>query len=128
MLASGLLGAALWSMVGDLRPMLLFTAMCGVGFGLFQTPNNRNLFLSAPLERSAASGGLQGAARLTGQTSGAVLLTVFLTLTPVAIAPRFGLAAAAFLALAAALVSLAREQGPDQAKRRDGWRKLFARP
>ena len=128
MLASGLLGAALWPMVGDLRPMLLFTAMCGVGFGLFQTPNNRNLFLSAPLERSAASGGLQGAARLTGQTSGAVLLTVFLTLTPVAIAPRFGLAAAAFLALAAALVSLAREQGPDQAKRRDGWRKLFARP
>lgn len=107
-LALGLLGAALWPMVGDPRPMLLFSAACGVGFGLFQTPNNRNLFLSAPLERSAASGGLQGGARLTGQTAGAVLLTVFLTLTPMASAPRLGLTAAAVLAFAAAVVSLSR--------------------
>lgn len=107
-LALGLVAAALWPLMDDIRPMLLFAAACGVGFGLFQTPNNRNIFLSAPLQRSAASGGLQGAARLTGQTAGAILMTLLFTLTPVGIAPRLGLGIAAALALLAGLVSLAR--------------------
>lgn len=93
--------------------MLLFAAACGMGFGLFQTPNNRNMFLSAPLERSAASGGLQGAARLTGQTTGAVLMTLLFTLTSGAAAPRLGLGIGAALALLAGLVSLARTSSGD---------------
>lgn len=97
--------------------MLLFAAACGVGFGLFQTPNNRNMFLSAPLERSAASGGLQGAARLTGQTAGAVLMTLLFTLTPGAAAPRLGLGIGAGLALMAGLVSVSRAGDRDGADR-----------
>ncbi len=114
-LALGLMGAALWPLTEDARPIFLFAGACGVGFGLFQTPNNRNMFLSAPLERSAASGGLQGAARLTGQTAGAVLMTLLFTLTPVAAAPRLGLGIGAALALFAGFVSLSRAGDDDHA-------------
>jgi DHA2 family multidrug resistance protein-like MFS transporter len=113
--ALGLAGSALWPLTADARPMLLFAAMCGLGFGLFQTPNNRNMFLSAPLERSAASGGLQGAARLTGQTTGAVLMAALFTMTSVVAAPRLGLGVAAALALLAGLVSLSRVASDDLA-------------
>lgn len=113
-LALGLMAAALWPLARDVRPMLLFAAACGVGFGLFQIPNNRNMFLSAPLERSAASGGLQGAARLTGQTAGAVLMTLLFTLAPGGAAPRIGLGIGAALALLAGLVSLSRIRDGDR--------------
>jgi DHA2 family multidrug resistance protein-like MFS transporter len=107
-LGLGLVSAALWPLGDDVRPMLLFAAVCGLGFGLFQTPNNRNMFLSAPLERSAASGGLQGAARLTGQTAGDVLMTLLFTRTSMGTAPRLGLGIGGALALLAGLVSLSR--------------------
>jgi DHA2 family multidrug resistance protein-like MFS transporter len=55
-------------------------AVCGVGFGCFQSPNNRMMLTSAPRERAGAAGGMLGAARLTGQTSGAVLTAIFLHL------------------------------------------------
>lgn len=79
--------------------------LCGLGFGLFQAPNNRNMFLGAPPERSGAAGGLQGTARLTGQTAGAVLMTALFTATSVDLAPRFGLGIGAALALIAGVVS-----------------------
>jgi DHA2 family multidrug resistance protein-like MFS transporter len=111
-LALGLAGAAAWPLAGDVRPLLPFIVVCGVGFGLFQSPNNQNMFLSAPLERSAAAGGMQGAARLSGQTAGAVLATLLFSLTPAAMAPRIGLATGAALALTAGLVSLSRGSKP----------------
>ncbi|PSH05496.1 MAG: MFS transporter [Acidobacteria bacterium] len=46
-------------------------ALCGVGFGFFQTPNNRDIMSSAPKERSGAANGMLGTSRLTGQTLGA---------------------------------------------------------
>ncbi len=82
--------------------------VCGLGFGLFQTPNNRNLFLGAPAHRSGAAGGLQGTARLTGQTAGAVLMTALFTVTSVEAAPRLGLGIGALLALTAGGVSTLR--------------------
>ncbi len=51
-------------------------ALCGVGFALFQSPNNHTIVTSAPLQRSGAAGGMLSTARLTGQTLGAVLLAV----------------------------------------------------
>jgi DHA2 family multidrug resistance protein-like MFS transporter len=55
-------------------------ALCGVGFGFFQSPNNRMMLYSAPRERAGAAGGMLGTARLTGQTMGAVLTAVLLHL------------------------------------------------
>jgi DHA2 family multidrug resistance protein-like MFS transporter len=82
-------------------------AMCGIGFGFFQSPNNRMMLTAAPRERAGAAGGMLGTARLTGQTFGAVLTAIFLHLfgDPGEV---FGLWVAAGFAALAALVSLSR--------------------
>lgn len=107
-LAVGLLAAALWPLQGDPLPLVPITMLCGLGFGLFQVPNNQNMFLAAPLERSGAAGGMQGTARLAGQTSGAIIMTLLFTLTSDDAAPRIGLGIAAVLTLTAGLVSTLR--------------------
>ena len=53
-------------------------AVCGIGFGLFQSPNNHAILTSAPVARSGAASGMLGTARLTGQTLGAVMLAIVL--------------------------------------------------
>jgi DHA2 family multidrug resistance protein-like MFS transporter len=107
-LSLGLALAALWPL--RQRPFVLvpFAVLCGVGFGLFQVSNNRNMFLSAPRTRSAAAGGMQATARLIGQTIGALMMTLLFALTSVDVAPRVGLGVAAVLALLAGLVSVLR--------------------
>jgi DHA2 family multidrug resistance protein-like MFS transporter len=82
-------------------------ALCGVGFGLFQSPNNRMMLSAAPRERAGAAGGMLGTARLTGQTVGAVLTAVFLELFAGA-GEIAALAAAAAFALTAAGFSILR--------------------
>lgn len=104
-LAIGLAAIALWPLQENPRWMIPFAMVCGLGFGLFQVPNNRNMFLSAPVARSGAAGGLQGTARLIGQTAGAVLMTLLFAVASTDLAPRIGLAIGALLALAAGLVS-----------------------
>jgi MFS transporter, DHA2 family, multidrug resistance protein len=107
-LAVGLVAASLWPLNGYPLPLVLITMLCGLGFGLFQVPNNRNMFLSAPLERSGAAGGMQGTARLTGQTAGGVIMSLLFGLVSTDAAPRVGLAIAAVLTLVAGLVSTLR--------------------
>jgi DHA2 family multidrug resistance protein-like MFS transporter len=107
-LAAGLATTAVWPMNGNLLPLVLLTILCGLGFGLFQVPNNQNMFLTAPRERSAAAGGMQATARLAGQTTGAIIMTLLFTLASAEAAPRIGLGISAVLALAAGLVSLLR--------------------
>lgn len=105
-LAAGLAGAAAWPLHGEAARLAPFLAICGAGFGLFQSPNNRNLFLSAPPHRSGAAGGMQGTARVAGQTAGSVIVTLLFAAS--AAAPPVGLALAAALALLAGVVSLFR--------------------
>lgn len=115
LLAVGLGAAAITPLPGE--PVAL--ALCGVGFGLLNVPNNRSMFLSAPRERSGAAGGLQGVARLMGQTAGAVMATLLFTLIPLGLAPRIGLAAGAVLTLAAGLASVMRVEPPRLGARPD---------
>ena len=107
-LAIGLALASGWPLQGGLWPLVVFLMLSGFGFGIFQTPNNRNMLLSAPRERSGAAGGMQGTARLLGQTVGSVIMAVLFTVTSSAAAPRIGLAVGAALALAGGLVSALR--------------------
>jgi DHA2 family multidrug resistance protein-like MFS transporter len=107
-LAFGLALAAAWPLAQSLPPLVAFTVLCGLGFGFFQTPNNRNLLLSAPRERSGAAGAMQSLARLVGQTTGAVIMTLLFGLAPVGVAPRLGLGIASVLALTGGLVSVLR--------------------
>lgn len=51
-------------------------AVCGLGFGFFQTPNNRAILMTAPIERSGSAGGMLSTARLVGQTTGAALVAL----------------------------------------------------
>lgn len=48
-------------------------AVCGFGFGFFQSPNMKALLLSAPSSRAGGASGMVATARLTGQTLGAAL-------------------------------------------------------
>jgi DHA2 family multidrug resistance protein-like MFS transporter len=51
-------------------------AVCGLGFGLFQSPNNRTMLSSAPRERSGGASGMLATARLLGQTIGAAMVSL----------------------------------------------------
>jgi DHA2 family multidrug resistance protein-like MFS transporter len=85
--------------------------ICGLGFGLFQTPNNRAMIAVAPRSRTGAAGGMLSTARLLGQTSGAALVAVVFGLVP-----RHGttvtLLVGAGFALGAACVSMLRLMQP----------------
>lgn len=110
-LAAGLAGFALWPAGTDPFLLMIPGAICGAGFGFFQVPNNRNMFLSAPAARSAAAGGMQGTARLTGQTAGSVLAALMLAATPIGMAATATLAIGSTLVLAAGVASRARRPG-----------------
>ena len=51
-------------------------AICGIGIGLFQTPNNVTITTSAPIQRSGGASGMLGTARVLGQTLGTALVAV----------------------------------------------------
>lgn len=108
-LGMGLAAMALLPAGWTTAPLVACALVCGAGFGLFQVPNNRNLFLSAPAHRSAAAGGLQGTARLGGQTSGALIVTFMLSAAPLAYGPRLAIGLAAAAAMASAMVSWQRK-------------------
>ena len=117
-LALGLAAASLWPLQGNALPLVPITMLCGLGFGLFQVPNNRNMFLSAPRERAGAAGGMQGTARLAGQTGGGVVMSLLFTVASVESAPRVGLGIGAVLALVAGLVSVLRVEPSRQSETR----------
>ena len=51
-------------------------SLCGVGFGLFNSPNNRTMIASAPPSRAGGASGMQATSRLLGQTSGTALVAM----------------------------------------------------
>lgn len=77
--------------------------ICGLGFGFFQSPNNRLIMGSAPHGRSGGAAGLQSLGRLTGQSLGAAAVAVIFGRTNAPTEIALGLAAA--LALLGAVTS-----------------------
>jgi DHA2 family multidrug resistance protein-like MFS transporter len=82
-------------------------ALCGVGFGLFQSPNLRLILSSAPIARSGAAGAMQNAARLLGQSLGATSVALLFRFFP-RTGSNVTLGVAAIIALVAAVASAAR--------------------
>ena len=80
-------------------------ALCGLGFGFFQSPNNRTLLSSAPRSRAGAAGGMLATGRLTGLTIGATLAALVFRIAPHA-PETIDLLAGAGLAVLAAALSL----------------------
>ena len=50
--------------------------LCGAGFGIFASPNNRLMMNAVPRERSGSAGGIIASARTLGQTLGAALVAL----------------------------------------------------
>jgi DHA2 family multidrug resistance protein-like MFS transporter len=97
-------GAAWWDVAWRL-------GLCGAGFALFQSPNNRLLIASAPRERSGAGSGMLSTARLLGQTLGAASVALVFGLTSAAgieVGAEVSIALGAGFAVLATLVSVLR--------------------
>ena len=82
--------------------------LCGTGFGLFQTPNNRSMLLAVPVERAASAGGMQATARLSGQLIGALIGSLLLSSLTVLTASRYGFGLAAATTVIASVISVRR--------------------
>ncbi len=54
--------------------------ICGLGFGLFQTPNNKAIVTSAPLDRSGGANGVAATTRQLGMATGAALVAIVFSL------------------------------------------------
>jgi len=87
-------------------------ALCGLGFGFFQAPNNRTMLGSAPRDRAGAAGGMLATARLTGMTSGATIAALVFRLMPLD-GEHLCLLVAVGLAIAGGLASLSRLRQAD---------------
>jgi DHA2 family multidrug resistance protein-like MFS transporter len=51
-------------------------ALCGIGFGFYQTPNNTTVMTAGPVSRSGAAGGMLAVARTLGWCLGSALVTL----------------------------------------------------
>jgi MFS transporter, DHA2 family, multidrug resistance protein len=80
-------------------------AICGAGFGFFQSPNLKALMASAPPERSGGASGIVATARLLGQAIGAALVALSFGIAGRGHGPTLALAIGAFFAGAASLAS-----------------------
>jgi DHA2 family multidrug resistance protein-like MFS transporter len=90
------------------------TAVCGLGFGFFNSPNNRAMIGSAPAHRSGGASGMVATARLLGQTMGAALVALCFEMLPEHGAPP-ALYVGAACSCVAALVSFLRRTEPKSA-------------
>ncbi len=82
-------------------------AICGLGFGLFQSPNLKAMMSAAPPHRSGGASGVIAMARLIGQASGAALVALCFGLAG-AHGPLWALALGAGSAALACMASTAR--------------------
>ena len=82
-------------------------AVCGLGFGCFQTPNNRLLIGSAPPNRAGAGSGVLSTSRLLGQTTGSALVALIFGLTAgsVGLGTHLAIGVAAGFAVVATVLS-----------------------
>lgn len=75
-MVAGMLWLALLPSTVSNWPVIAGMFVAGVGFGFFQTPNNRALLSAAPRMRSGAAGGLQATTRVFGQSFGTALVAI----------------------------------------------------
>ncbi|WP_027965992.1 MFS transporter [Halomonas halocynthiae] len=118
LLLSGLVALAQLSDGASMLDIVWRMALCGIGFGLFQSPNNRELMGCVSRERSANASGIMGTTRTVAQSLGVAVVGAFLaTELPVQAALWLG-SVSCFLALLVSLrrLPLAKEQARAPAK------------
>lgn len=95
-------GASVWQIAWRM-------ALCGIGFGMFQTPNNIVMVIATPLSRSGSAGGMQSTARLVGQTLGATIVTLVFAVTASGVSIAVCLYVAMSFAILAGAFSISRK-------------------
>ena len=80
LLATGMLLLAALPASPGIANIVWRMVICGIGFGLFQTPNMKAIMSSAPPHRSGSASGIVATARLIGQTTGAALAALCFSL------------------------------------------------
>lgn len=108
LLCLGMVSLALLPAAPHTLDIVLRMALCGAGFGFFQSPNLRALMSSAPPERSGGASGMIGMARLIGQTTGAALVALCFGLAGNLYGPIWALGLGAMCAGLASVASFAR--------------------
>jgi len=106
-LATGLLLVAQLTADASTPDILWRMALCGLGFGFFQAPNNRTMLGSAPRDRAGAAGGMLATSRLTGMTVGATIAALVFRTVPQD-AEHVALLIAVALAVGGGVASLSR--------------------
>ncbi len=110
MMAAGLIALSLLPAHPATWDIVWRMTLCGLGFGFFNTPNNRAILTSAPASRTGGASGMQATSRLLGQTLGAALVALVFGLFPMN-GTTTTLLFAGCVAAAAAGVSLMRMAG-----------------
>lgn len=64
----------------SVEDLLWRIALCGMGYGFFLPPNNKEMFANAARNRTATASGVLSTARTTGQSIGAALVAVVIAL------------------------------------------------
>ncbi|GHE22383.1 MFS transporter [Halomonas urumqiensis] len=103
------------------------TALCGLGFGLFQPPNNREMMASTPAALSASASGMMSTTRTVGQSFGVALVGAFLAVGLPVQATLWVGGAACVLSLVASLARMPLA-GAAQARRRAANREAAPTP
>ncbi len=103
-LSAGMASLALLPAYPTVLEIGIRMAICGAGFGFFQSPNLKAIMSSAPPGRSGGASGIIATSRLLGQTTGAALVALSFSMAG-RHGPTLSLAAGAVFAGAAAIAS-----------------------
>lgn len=113
-MAAGMASLAIMPADASVLNIGIRMAVCGAGFGFFQSPNLKALMASAPRERASGASGVVATARLLGQATGAALVALSFGIAG-AHGPTLALALGAGFAAAAAVASWLRLITPHSA-------------
>ncbi|MBF4813002.1 MFS transporter permease, partial [Cronobacter muytjensii] len=106
---AGLVALALLPAQASAGDISLRGLLCGLGFGVFQSPNNREMLANASREHSGYASGVLAIMRTFGQCVGAALVGVILALgapSEESLAQASGVRLALWVAAAASLLAL----------------------
>lgn len=101
-LAGGLVSLALLPDDASTVEVLARTALCGLGFAIFQSPNNREMMSAAPLQHAGSAAGVLNLNRTVSQSTGSGAVSVVFVASGAAAGQHVGLV----LALGAAVTAV----------------------
>ena len=104
---AGLIALAFIPEAPELWDIAWRMSLAGLGFGLFNSPNNRTIITSAPAARSGGASGMQATSRLMGQTIGTAIVGLLFGLMAVG-GTRVALLLGAVFCIVAGVASLFR--------------------